>query len=109
MADDFVKVAVTGELPAGALKRVRWRNHGVLLANVDGDFYAVGELCPHEDAPLHLGYLKGCDLHCPLHGSYFDVRTGKVKMDPAVDDLTAYPVRLEGDDILIGAPAGEDA
>jgi nitrite reductase/ring-hydroxylating ferredoxin subunit len=106
VARGYVKVARTDELPPGACKRVQRDGEPVLLVNVDGEYYAVSDTCPHEDASLYKGYMKGPYAHCPLHGSRFDVRTGKVETDPAEDDLTVYPVRVEGGDLLLGEPAG---
>ena len=101
MGDGFVKVAETEELPSGAPKRVMVDGTPVLLANVDGEYYAVSDDCPHEDASLYKGYLKGYHIHCPLHGSRFDVRTGKVESEPAEEDLKAYKVQVAGQDILV--------
>ena len=101
MGDGFVKVAETDQLPPGTGKRVMVDGEPVLLVNLDGTYYAVSDTCPHEDASLYTGYLKGCYVHCPLHGSRFDVRTGKVKSDPAEEDIKVYQVQVAGRDILV--------
>ncbi len=101
MHDPFVKVAHTGQLPLGKMLRVDIEGHGILLANVDGHYYAVDALCTHEDASLYTGCLQGEFVKCPLHGSRFHLKTGKVMEDPAEEDLQTYRVRLEGEDILV--------
>jgi len=68
---------------------------------VDGKFYATDDTCTHEDASLSTGFLKGDIVKCPLHGSRFNVCTGKALEEPAEEDLRTYPVRLEGGRILI--------
>ena len=102
MPHGYVKVAQTDELPPGACKRVQRDGVAILLVNVDGDLYAVSDTRPHEDASLYKGYMKGYYVHCPLHGSRFDVRTGTVQTDPAEEDLKVYPVLVEGNDVLVG-------
>ncbi len=74
---------------------------GILLANVDGSFYAADEMCTHEDARLCTGSLKDEYVKCPLHGSRFNIKTGKVMDDPADEDLRTYPLRIEDNQILI--------
>ena len=101
MGDGFLKVAETDELPPGARKRVMVDGAPVLVANVDGEYCAVSDDCPHEDASLYKGYLTGYHVHCPLHGSRFDMRTGKVESDPAEEDLKVYQVQVAGADILV--------
>ena len=62
-----------------AVDRVR-----VLLANVDGIFYAIGDMCGHRRAPLSAGELDGYLVECPLHYAIFDVRTGKFVGRPEI-------------------------
>lgn len=101
MPQDFVKVAHRGELPPGKMKRVDRDGRRILLANVDGKYYATDDTCTHEDASLSKGFLKGDIVKCPLHGSRFNLCTGQVLDDPAEQNLRTYPVRVDGDDILI--------
>lgn len=102
MSDDFVKVAHLGDVAPGRMKRVEIDGRRILLANVDGRFYATADTCTHEDASLSAGSLRGEFVKCPLHGSRFNVCTGQVMEEPAEKNLTTYPVRVEGDAVLIG-------
>ena len=104
---DFVKVASIGDLPPGETILVEVDGEPVLLANVGGEFYAVTETCTHAECPLSEGSLDGAVLECPCHGSQFNVTTGDVVAAPAQDPLTRYPVRIEGDDVLVGPAESE--
>lgn len=104
MRGDFIEVGRTGELAPGTMKRLDIRGRRILLANVDGHFYATDDTCTHEDASLSSGSLQGAWVKCPLHGSRFNVCTGEVLEEPAEEDLRTYPVRLEGDRILVALP-----
>ena len=102
MSDGFVRIASLGDVAPGKMKRFEVAGQRILLANVDGRFYATADTCTHEDASLSAGSLRGELVRCPLHGSCFNVCTGKVMDEPAVQDLRTYPVRVEADSILIG-------
>jgi 3-phenylpropionate/trans-cinnamate dioxygenase ferredoxin subunit len=83
------------------MKRIDIGGRRILLANVNGRFCAADDTCTHEDASLSAGSLQGELVKCPLHGSRFNVRTGEVVEEPAEKNLKTYPVRLEGERILI--------
>lgn len=101
MSRHSIKIARRGELLPGKMKRVDLDGRRILLANVDGSYYATDDTCTHEESSLSKGFLKGDTVKCPLHGSRFNLRTGQVLDDPAEENLRTYPVRLDGDDILI--------
>lgn len=104
MPGDFIEVGKTGELRPGTMKRLGIRGRRILLANVEGRFFAADDTCTHEEASLSAGFLKGELVKCPLHGSRFNVCTGEVLEEPAEDNLRIYPVRVDGDRILVGLP-----
>jgi 3-phenylpropionate/trans-cinnamate dioxygenase ferredoxin subunit len=106
---DFVKVAQTTEIASGNMKKVTCRGHEILLINIADLFYALSEACPHRGGRLSEGNLHGAVLTCPKHGARFDVKTGeavgKAKMlfiKTKVKEIRSYPVKIIGDDILIG-------
>ena len=107
MKQEFIEAARAGELAPGRMKRVDLGGRRILLANVAGRLCAVDDTCTHEDASLSTGVLKGELVRCPLHGSRFNVCTGKAMEEPAEGDLRTYPVRLDGERILVGLPPGE--
>ena len=87
----------SGELAAFLANGVR-----VAVANVDGRYYAVDELCTHEQCSLvEDGTLDGTVLTCGCHGAQFDVTTGEVLAPPAFEPLAVYPVHVDQDDLVI--------
>ncbi|MBI2935507.1 MAG: non-heme iron oxygenase ferredoxin subunit [Chloroflexi bacterium] len=71
------------------------------LCNVDGQVYAIENVCTHDGGTLGAGELEGYVVECPRHGARFDVRTGAVLAMPAVIPVETYPVRLDGDSIEV--------
>ena len=102
MPDGFIKIGKVDELRPGSMKRVDINGRRMLLANVNGRFCATDDTCTHEDASLSTGSVRGELVKCPLHGSRFNVCTGEVLEEPAEQNLKTYPVRVEGDNILVG-------
>ena len=96
-----VKIATKSSIKPGQLMATEINGHSYLLANVNGNFYVTDELCTHEDWSLANGALKDHCVECPLHGSRFDLRTGKPQEEPATESLRTYPVQVEGEDIYI--------
>lgn len=94
-------VTTRSEIPPGTTKRVVVDGVEVLLCNVDGEIYAVEDVCTHDGGPLDQGELQGCTIMCPRHGATFDVKTGAALTLPAVVPLPTYPVRIEGDTISV--------
>jgi 3-phenylpropionate/trans-cinnamate dioxygenase ferredoxin component len=99
--DDFLPVAQIGDIPPGTMRCVAVEGQRVLLANLDGCFYAVSDICGHRNAPLSRGRLDGHVVECPLHFAQFDVRSGKLIDGPVSADLLAYKVRVDGDTVLL--------
>lgn len=66
-----------------------------------GDVYAISDICSHEEYSLSAGELWGDSVECPIHGSRFDLRTGRPNALPAVDPVPTYAVELEGDDVYV--------
>jgi 3-phenylpropionate/trans-cinnamate dioxygenase ferredoxin component len=66
-----------------------------------GDVYAIRDVCSHAEVPLSEGEVDGCTIECWLHGSRFDLRTGKPTGMPATEPVPVYPVKIEGDDVLV--------
>ncbi len=87
------------------MKRITADHTEICLAHAeDGNFYAINDICTHENFLLSGGELFGLDVECPQHGSRFNLKTGKVTGLPAVVPAKTYPVILEGEDIYIEVP-----
>jgi len=74
----------------------------VAVFNVGGVYYAIEDICTHDDGPLVEGDVEGFEIECPRHGARFDVRTGQATRMPAVEPVRWFPVRVEGNDIQVG-------
>jgi nitrite reductase/ring-hydroxylating ferredoxin subunit len=108
MQTNFVKVATKSEVPPGTTKTVKVENQEILLANVNGSFYATNLKCTHMGGDLSKSQLEGNTVTCPKHHAKFDVTNGKVishpkmaLMHPKANDLKTFEVKVENDDILI--------
>lgn len=99
---EFVKVAKTTDITPGRVKTVAAGGRRIALCNVDGEFYAIDDVCTHDGGPLGQGELEDDEIECPRHGARFNVRTGAVVTLPAVLPVSTYPVRVEGTDIYVG-------
>ena len=98
----FVKVASKSELGPGGVKKVEVAGAEVALFNIDGNFYAIEEMCPHRGGPLSEGFVEDKVVTCPWHGWQYDVASGACLTNPAVIQKR-YEVKVEGDDILVSA------
>ena len=98
----FVKVASTKTLGAGAMMGVEAGGKPILVANVGGKYYAIGDKCTHRGCRLSGGKLKENGVvECPCHGSNFDVKTGNVIKGPAKNPEPAFEVKLENEQIMV--------
>jgi 3-phenylpropionate/trans-cinnamate dioxygenase ferredoxin subunit len=112
---EFIEAVRVSELRDGAMKKVIVSDHAILLALVNGKYFAVDALCPHLEGDLSEGTLHGTILTCPMHNSQFDLRDGHVirwtdqtgirltftsRARPP-QPLKWYPVRIKEDKILI--------
>ena len=101
MSEGFIPVAKAGDVPPGQMIVVVIERERIVLANVDGRFYALRDMCGHRNAPLSRGKLDGHIVECPLHFAQFDIRTGKLVDGPISADVPIYEVRVEGDTVFI--------
>ncbi len=101
---EFIEIAPTSELPEGERLFVDIGEAAVVIFNIAGKFFAIGDVCTHDDGPLGDGDLEGFNVVCPRHGAEFDVRTGEAVQMPAVVDIPAYPVQVRNGMVYIGVP-----
>ena len=97
----FVKVATTGDLAPGQGKMVEVNGTEIALFNLQGNFYAINNTCPHRGGPLSEGEIEGEQVTCPWHGAIFNIKSGEVLGPPAPKGVARYNVRLAGRDIEI--------
>jgi nitrite reductase/ring-hydroxylating ferredoxin subunit len=104
----FVKVAETSEIPTGKMKMVKLEDKELLIANVNGNYYAIANRCTHKNGDLSKGSLDGNIVTCPLHSSKFDVTTGKAVSGPKIaffraktNDEPSFEVKIEGNGVML--------
>ena len=98
----FYAVADLSEMPEGERLFVSIGEENIVIFNIAGQLYAIGDVCTHDGGPLGEGELEDHQVICPRHGASFDVRNGRALSLPAVIDVPSYPVRINGTDIEVG-------
>jgi 3-phenylpropionate/trans-cinnamate dioxygenase ferredoxin subunit len=94
MASEIV-IADETELKPGQMKKVEVAGKKLLLANAEGKYYLVDEMCSHEDFSLYLGCIQDKRIKCSLHGSYFNLETGQPEVEPACEPIGTYAVTVK--------------
>jgi 3-phenylpropionate/trans-cinnamate dioxygenase ferredoxin subunit len=102
---EWVRVASVDDLPPGKLLGVEAEGRRIVLANVDGEVYALLDQCTHQDYPLSDGRLEGARLECIYHGARYDVRSGRAVQLPAIRPVKMFEVDVRGDDVYVRAGA----
>jgi glycine betaine catabolism B len=103
LSDDFVKVVDTKDIQSSKMKAVEVAGEKICVVNVEGKYYAIGNVCTHVGGPLAEGTLEGYEVECPWHRSKFDVRTGEPTRPPARRSEPIYEL-VDGNNILIRKP-----
>lgn len=106
MAVTFQRVAAISEIPRGQSRVFEVDGKRVSVCNVEGEIFAIADLCSHDDGPLGEGELTDHQIECPRHGARFDLKTGKALCLPAVLPIPVYKVELRGEEIWIGDSEG---
>ena len=101
---EFLDIAPASELPNGERLFVEVEGKSLVIFNIADQFFAIGDICSHDDGPVGDGDLEGFNVVGPRHGGEFDVRTGQAVQMPAVVDIPAYPVRVVDGMIQVGIP-----
>ena len=97
MTAELVDVARAGDLAMDTAMKVDVAGHDVALVRCEEGVFAIGNQCSHADVDLSEGEVEGCALECWLHGSQFDLRTGKPLSLPALEPVPTYRVEIDGD------------
>lgn len=105
----FTTVCKRGDLAPGQILRFEGGSEPIAIYNVDGEYFATQDTCTHADWALSEGDLEGDVIVCSLHWGRFCVRTGVVKSPPPFLPLRTYPVKIEGDDVMVDLSAGSEA
>ena len=89
------RVAAASDVAAGQVRVVQCGDRSLALSNLDGEFYAIDNVCTHDGGPLGEGRLRNGRVICPRHGAAFDAKTGRVISLPAVRSVQAYTVTVD--------------
>ena len=105
----FERVCGLSEVPEDGSLRVELPDVDVAIVNFEGEIFAIEDVCSHAEIALSEGEVEELDgaptIECALHGSCFDLRTGQPTNLPATEPVPVYPVRVEGDDVLVDVDA----
>ena len=101
MAESWHKVAKRSALGEGEVLAAVVGDKQIAIYLIGGEIYATDNICTHAYACLSDGYLEDGIIECPLHAGRFEVKTGKALGAPVTQDIAVFPVKLEGDDVLV--------
>ena len=102
----YIELASESDLPNGERLFAEVGGTPIVVFNIAGKLFAIGDVCSHDNGPLGDGLIDDGNIVCPRHGAEFDLRTGKALSLPAVVDIPAYPVRVVTGKIEVGIPKG---
>jgi nitrite reductase/ring-hydroxylating ferredoxin subunit len=103
MSEDWHNVCVRDDVVEGEATQVKIGKMLIALFQINGEVYAINDICTHEWACMSDGFIEGEEIECPIHMARFNILTGKVLSEPASEDLQTYKVDIRGDDIYVFA------
>jgi 3-phenylpropionate/trans-cinnamate dioxygenase ferredoxin subunit len=101
---EYVEIAPFDQIPNGERLFIELGGKSIVLFNLAGKLFAIGDVCSHDNGPVGDGEIEENEIICPRHGARFDIRTGKATSLPAVVDIPSYPVRVVAGMVQIGMP-----
>jgi Ferredoxin subunits of nitrite reductase and ring-hydroxylating dioxygenases len=104
MGDEFTfyKIASVADIPQNERLFIEINGLPIVIYSLNGEFYATGDVCSHDNGALGEGKIEGYEVVCPRHGARFDIRTGKVTRLPAARDIPSYPVKVTDGYLTVG-------
>ena len=91
---DWTNVASADELDPGEYLAIRVDDVDVAVFNLDGEYFAIEDVCTHDFGMLTGGCVEDGRIMCPRHGAWFDIRTGEALTPPAYEPVATFPVRI---------------
>jgi len=92
---DWIRVGPTADLLPGEYRVVYDGDTPIAVFNIDGDLYAIEDICTHDGGELTGGVIEGRQVECPRHGARFDIVTGEALTPPAYEPAATFPVKVE--------------
>ena len=105
----FTRVCSVSDLEADTPFAVAVDGEPVVVVLTEGEYFAIRDECSHATVPLSEGDVEDCAIECWLHGSRFDLRSGKPTGLPATKPVPVYPVRVDGDDVLVSLTTNQES
>jgi len=102
---EFVRACALSDLPDEGALGVDIGDVPVAVVRAEGEVFALHDVCSHEEVPLSEGDIYDHTVECYLHGSCFDLRSGKSTGPPATKPVPTYRVKIEGDDVYVALSA----
>ena len=99
--EGWVRVCGSEELLPGEFRLAYDGDTAIAVFNIDGELYAIEDVCTHDGGELASGTLSGHEIECPRHGARFDVRTGAARCPPAYEPTAKFPLKLEAGSIFV--------
>lgn len=106
-AYEFFSIGKEDELSEGERLFVEIGNWPMVILNIEGEIFAIADVCTHDNGPLGDGEVDDHIIKCPRHGATFDIKTGEVLSLPAMVDIPVYPAKIVNGEIFVGIPKGE--
>ncbi len=103
-APRFVRVGRVTDVPPGRPEVFDVEDRKIAVFRLESGYHAIDDICTHDGGPLADGEVEGDQVICPRHGARFSIVTGAALSFPAVTPVTSYPVRVEGEELLVGLP-----
>jgi anthranilate 1,2-dioxygenase ferredoxin component len=97
----WIDAIARDDLADGGVAALALDGRPVALFRLDGEFFALHDVCPHGMAHLSDGFIEGGCVECPLHQGLVDIRTGEPRLEPITEAVKTYPVRLVGDRVEV--------
>ena len=101
---EYHAVAKTTEIDEEEVVAVSIGRMDIGIYKLEGEYYALDDICTHAYAAMSDGYIEDGQIECPLHGACFDIKSGKALTAPAAVDLRKFPIKIDGEQILVGGP-----
>ncbi len=98
---DFQLACPVEDVPEGKMQLIELDDRLVIIANIEGQYHCIDDVCTHDGGPLSDGELDGCQIACPRHGAKFDITTGQALTMPATQPTGCHEVKLDGGNLFV--------
>ncbi|MEM7193779.1 MAG: Rieske 2Fe-2S domain-containing protein [Pseudomonadota bacterium] len=98
---DWMNIVATSDLLPGGHMVVDIDDASIVLVNLDGDYFAIENICTHDGSEIGSGCIIDGQIECPRHGARFDVKSGEVTAPPAYESIDVFPVRVVDDVVQV--------